>query len=48
MAEIIVNDLECPWTSFLYCKPLQVWYFCTWAIIFQSISVATCTFDMCE
>jgi len=21
------NDLECPWRSFTYCKPFQVWYF---------------------
>jgi len=21
------NDLECPWKSFLYCRPFKVWYF---------------------
>ena len=42
------NDSECPWTSFSYCKPFQVRYFCTCAFISRFIYVATCTFEMCK
>jgi len=29
---MIVNDLQCPWRSFRYCKPFQVRFLYLWCV----------------